>query len=87
MTIMERATVAVCGLLLACIFGVLLAWIVMAVAVGTDDKGKTASTEKKPSAPAETIETLKVRPVPITTPSPHFMRRHFVPIGRDDGRI
>jgi hypothetical protein len=53
----ERATVAVFGLLLACIFGVLLAWMVMAVGVGTDDKGKTSTSTEK-------IEVLRVRPVP-----------------------
>jgi hypothetical protein len=53
----ERATVAVFGLLLACIFGVLLAWMVMAVGVGTDDKGKTSTSTEK-------IEILRVRPVP-----------------------
>jgi hypothetical protein len=65
---MERATVAVFGLLLACIFGVLLAWIflVTAVTVGTDDKGKTGAS-------AEKIEILRVRPVPITIPWAHFM--------------
>jgi hypothetical protein len=73
MTTVERATVAVCGLLLASIFGVLLAWV-MAVGVGTDDR-KSASTEKKPGAPAEEkIEILKARPVPITPPWPHVMR-------------
>jgi hypothetical protein len=71
---MERATVAVFGLLLACIFGVLLAWIflVTAVTVGTDDKGKTGAS-------AEKIEILRVRPVPITIPWAHFML-----IGRDE---
>jgi ABC-type antimicrobial peptide transport system permease subunit len=88
MTITERATVAVFGVLLACIFGVLLAWIlVMAVAVGTDDKGKTASTEKKTGTSTEKIEILRARPVPITAPEPHFMRPHFIPMGRDDARI
>jgi hypothetical protein len=88
MSITERATVAVFGVLLACIFGVLLAWIVMAVAVGTGDKSKTAtSTEKKTGTSTEKIEILRARPVPITTPSPHFMRPHFIPMGRDDARI
>jgi hypothetical protein len=87
MTIVERTSVAVFGLLFACIFGVLLAWIVMAVAVGTGDKGKTASTEKKTGTSTEKIEILRARPVPITAPEPHFIRPHFMPIGRDDGRI
>jgi lipopolysaccharide/colanic/teichoic acid biosynthesis glycosyltransferase len=71
------------------VIAALLAWIflVMAVAVGTGDKGKTASTEKKPGTSTEKIEILRARPVPITTPSPHFMRPHFIPMGRDDARI
>ena len=40
----------------------------MAVAVGTDDKGKTASTEMKSFAPAEKIELLRVRPLPPSAP-------------------
>jgi hypothetical protein len=81
MTITERATVAVFGVALASVFGVLLAWIVMAVAVGTDDKGKAAPAEKKTGAPAEKIEILKARPRPITAPWAHFM-----PIDRDGRR-
>jgi lipopolysaccharide/colanic/teichoic acid biosynthesis glycosyltransferase len=81
MSITERATVAVFGVLLASVFGVLLAWIflAMSVAVGTDDKGKTASTEKKTGAPAEKIEIIRVRPVPIRIPWIGFML-----IGQDD---
>ena len=74
MSITERATVAVFGVLLASVLGVLLAWIGIAVAVGTDDKGKTASTETKTGASAEKIEIIRVRPVPITIPWAHFMR-------------
>jgi hypothetical protein len=65
--------------LLASVFGVLLAWIVMAVAVGTDDKGKTASTEKKTGASAEKIEFIRAVPVPIRIPWIGFML-----IGQDD---
>jgi hypothetical protein len=72
MSITERATVAV--------FGVLLAWMVMAVAVGTDDKGKTASTEKKPGASAEKIEIIRV--VPVLTDS----QDRFMLIGGTDKR-
>ena len=57
MTITERATVAV--------FGVLLAWMVMAVGVGTDDKGKTGAS-------AERIEIIRVRPV-LTDTKDRFM--------------
>jgi hypothetical protein len=68
MSITERATVAVFGVLLASGFGVLLAWVflAMSVAIGTHDKGKT-------DASAEKIEILRVRPVPITIPWAHFM--------------
>jgi hypothetical protein len=53
--------------------------IFLAVAVGTDDKGKTASTEKKTCASAEKIEIIRVHPVPITIPWIGFML-----IGQDD---
>jgi hypothetical protein len=60
MTITERATVAVFGVLLALVF------LAMSVAISTHDRGKTdASTEK--------IEMLRVRPAPITIPWAHFM--------------
>jgi hypothetical protein len=64
---MERATVAVFGLLLAGIFGALLAWIflVTAVTVGTDDNGKTGTS-------AEKIEIIRVFPV-LTDTQDRFM--------------
>jgi hypothetical protein len=62
MSITERATVAV--------FGVLLAWVFLATAVtvGTDDKGKTGIT----GTSTEKIEILRVRPF-LTDTQDRFM--------------
>jgi hypothetical protein len=59
--------------LLACIFGVPLAWVflVMAVTVGTDDNGKTGAS-------AEKIDIIRVRPVLTDT------QDRFMLIGRDE---
>jgi hypothetical protein len=56
MSITERATVAVCGVLLASVFGVALAWMIF-LAIGTDE-GKTS---------AEQIKIIRVVPVRTDT--------------------